>query len=91
MEIATVHHSPVTLTPDDDAMAGPLACLLRCQPEMPDPEPISERLPSVSAEEAAVIGQVIQMLRRIKLGTVVIVVQDGKVVQIEMAEKFRLR
>jgi len=91
MKIATVHHSPVTLTPDDDAMAGALACLLRCQPEMADPEPISERLASISDEEAEVVARVLQILRRIKFGTVVIVVQDGKVVQIEMAEKFRLR
>ena len=32
-----------------------------------------------------------EVLRRINFGTVVLVVQDGKVVQIEMAEKFRLR
>ena len=31
------------------------------------------------------------MLRKIQFGTVVLVVQDGKVVQVEMAEKFRLR
>ena len=32
-----------------------------------------------------------EILRRLNFGTVVLVVQDGKVVQIEMAEKFRLR
>ena len=31
------------------------------------------------------------ILKKIQYGTVVLVVQDGKVVQIEMAEKFRLR
>ncbi|HEX8100674.1 MAG TPA: YezD family protein [Actinomycetota bacterium] len=50
-----------------------------------------ERLPSLSDEEQDVIVQVVDILRRIQFGTVVIVVQDGKVVQIEMAEKFRLR
>jgi hypothetical protein len=30
-------------------------------------------------------------VQRIHYGTVVLVIQDGKVVQIEMAEKFRLR
>ena len=39
---------------------------------------------------AAVI-RVVRVLRRIEFGTVLLVVQDGKVVQIEMAEKFRLR
>jgi hypothetical protein len=45
----------------------------------------------LSDEEEAVLAQVGDILRRIKFGTVVLVVQDGKVVQIEMAEKFRLR
>ncbi len=35
--------------------------------------------------------KVAQVLRRIEFGTILLVVQDGKVVQIEMAEKFRLR
>jgi hypothetical protein len=42
-------------------------------------------------EEKRVLANVAGILRRIKFGTVVLVVQDGKVVQIEMAEKFRLR
>jgi hypothetical protein len=42
-------------------------------------------------EEEAVLAKVAEVLRRINFGTVVLVVQDGKVVQIEMAEKFRLR
>ena len=35
--------------------------------------------------------RVIEVLRRIEFGTVLLIVHDGKVVQIEMAEKFRLR
>jgi hypothetical protein len=35
--------------------------------------------------------KVIEVLRKLKFGTVLLVVQDGKVVQIEMAEKIRLR
>ena len=35
--------------------------------------------------------RVVEILRDIDFGTVLLVVQDGKVVQIEMAEKFRLR
>ena len=45
----------------------------------------------LSDEEKLVLSKVGEILRRIAFGTVVLVVQDGKVVQIEMAEKFRLR
>jgi hypothetical protein len=45
----------------------------------------------LTAEEQVVLARVAEVLRRINFGTVVLVVQDGKVVQIEMAEKFRLR
>jgi hypothetical protein len=45
----------------------------------------------LSDEEKVVLAKVGDILRRIRFGTVVLVVQDGKVVQIEMAEKFRLR
>ncbi|MBA3764823.1 MAG: YezD family protein [Actinobacteria bacterium] len=37
------------------------------------------------------LARVAGIVRRINYGTVVLVIQDGKVVQIEMAEKFRLR
>lgn len=46
---------------------------------------------SLSEEERRLLQQVIEVLRRIEYGTVLLIVQDGKVVQIEMAEKFRLR
>lgn len=42
-------------------------------------------------EERDVLLKVAAVLRRIEFGTVLLVVQDGKVVQIELAEKFRLR
>ena len=42
-------------------------------------------------EERDVVLRVVEVLRRIEFGTILLVVQDGKVVQIEMAEKFRLR
>jgi hypothetical protein len=45
----------------------------------------------LTEEERVVLARVAEVLRRINFGTVVLVVQDGKVVQIEMAEKFRLR
>jgi hypothetical protein len=48
-------------------------------------------LNSLSEEEQRVVKQVIEVLRKINFGTLLLVVQDGKVVQIEMAEKFRLR
>jgi hypothetical protein len=47
--------------------------------------------PELTEEEKLVLAKVAEVLRRINFGTVVLVVQDGKVVQIEMAEKFRLR
>ena len=46
---------------------------------------------NLTEEEQAVLAKVGTILRRLSFGTVVLVVQDGKVVQIEMAEKFRLR
>ncbi len=45
----------------------------------------------LSDEEREVVLRVVEVLRRIEFGTILLVVQDGKVVQIEMAEKFRLR
>ena len=50
-----------------------------------------QRLTALSPEEREVLLKVIDILRRLQFGTVLLVVQDGKVVQIEMAEKFRLR
>jgi hypothetical protein len=38
-----------------------------------------------------VLAKVSEIVRKIRYGTVVLVIQDSKVVQIEMAEKFRLR
>jgi hypothetical protein len=46
---------------------------------------------SLSEEERAVLLKVAEVLRKLRFGTVLLVVQDGKVVQIEMAEKIRLR
>jgi len=46
---------------------------------------------SLTEEEKLVLAKVADILRKIRFGTVVLVVQDGKVVQVEMAEKFRLR
>jgi hypothetical protein len=49
------------------------------------------RIEDLSEEERDVLLKVAEVLRRIDFGTVLLVVQDGKVVQIELAEKFRLR
>ena len=51
------------------------------------PDPLDD----VGDEEREILAQVAEILKKIQYGTVVLVVQDGKVVQIEMAEKFRLR
>jgi hypothetical protein len=45
----------------------------------------------LTPDELDVIARVRESLRAIRFGTVLIVVQDGKVVQIETAEKIRLR
>ena len=61
------------------------------EPRSPDaparrPDPVA-----LAADELEVIRRVRDSLRSIRFGTVLIVVQDGKVVQIETAEKIRLR
>ena len=55
------------------------------------PEDTIARLASLSSEERQILLKVSEILERLQFGTVLLVVQDGKVVQIEMAEKFRLR
>jgi hypothetical protein len=54
-------------------------------------EPLPRGLADLQKEERDILLKVADVLRRIEFGTVVLTVQDGKVVQIEMAEKFRLR
>jgi len=44
----------------------------------------------LSIDELDVVVRVSDALRRVRFGTVLLVVQDGKVVQIETAEKIRL-
>jgi len=51
----------------------------------------NETLAALTEEERAVLAKVSDIVRKIQYGTVVLVIQDSKVVQIEMAEKFRLR
>lgn len=48
-------------------------------------------LATLTQEEREILLKVAEILERLRYGTVLLVVQDGKVVQIEMAEKFRLR
>ena len=55
-------------------------------PAATHPDPVG-----LTADELEVIRRVRDSLRSIRFGTVLIVVQDGKVVQIETAEKIRLR
>jgi hypothetical protein len=54
------------------------------------PRDALDAAPRPSGEELEVLLRVGEMLRRLRFGTVLLVVQDGKVVQIEMAEKIRL-
>jgi hypothetical protein len=59
----------------------------------PGPEEPSgpERFAALPEETQAVLLRVAEVLGTISFGTVLLVVQDAKVVQIETAEKFRLR
>ena len=62
--------------------------------ERPGPRDIPEQVPffaALSADRQRLLMHVNELVDEIKYGTVVVVLQDGKVVQIEMAEKFRLR
>jgi hypothetical protein len=62
------------------------------EPNVPADAPEPPSNPSaLDADELEVIRRVRDSLRSIRFGTVLIVVQDGKVVQIETAEKIRLR
>jgi hypothetical protein len=54
-------------------------------------DPTMEKLAALSPEEREILLKVADILERLHFGTILLVVQDGKVVQIEMAEKFRLR
>jgi hypothetical protein len=56
-----------------------------------DATDVDAALAALTDEERAVLAKVADIVQRIRFGTVVLVIQDGKVVQIEMAEKFRLR
>ena len=58
------------------------------EPEEPSTD---DQLATLTDEQRAVLVRVADIVQRIAFGTVVLVIQDGKVVQIEMAEKFRLR
>jgi hypothetical protein len=58
--------------------------------QVPDAS-IQQRLANLTDDERRVLAKVADIVRKIQYGTVVLVIQDGKVVQIEMAEKFRLR
>lgn len=61
------------------------------EPASTPEDPVIKQLAALSPEEREVMLKVVDILRRLQFGTVLLVVQDGKVVQIEMAEKFRLR
>ena len=69
-------------------MGYTLATVPRAEKSDQDP---ATALTSLSQEEQLILVRVAEVLRRIKFGTVLLVIQDSKVVQIEMAEKFRLR
>jgi hypothetical protein len=55
------------------------------------PRSASDPLADLPEEHREVLTKVLEILDKLEYGTILLVVQDGKVVQIEMAEKFRLR
>ena len=55
------------------------------------PTEVADAFEALSDEERELLLRVAEVLRKLSFGTVLLVVQDGKVVQIEMAEKIRLR
>jgi hypothetical protein len=60
----------------------------------PGPRDIPEQVlffAALSAERQKLLMHVNELVNEIKYGTVVVVLQDGKVVQIETSEKIRLR
>jgi hypothetical protein len=61
------------------------------EPSAADPAATRPDPVGLTEDELEVIRRVRDSLRAIRFGTVLIVVQDGKVVQIETAEKIRLR
>ena len=67
------------------------------EPQAPPPTPEAspeedlEDFAPLTKDEQEVLLQVVKLMRKVSFGTVLLVVQDGKVVQIEMAEKIRLR
>ena len=61
------------------------------EPSASDPAATRTDPVGLTADELEVIRRVRDSLRSTRFGTVLIVVQDGKVVQIETAEKIRLR
>ena len=61
------------------------------RPEAVRGEPERGGSDRVRPDELEVLLRVRDSLRAIRFGTVMIVVQDGEVVQIETAEKIRLR
>jgi len=59
--------------------------------QVPPGASVQQRIADLTDDERLVLAKVADIVRKIQYGTVVLVIQDGKVVQIEMAEKFRLR
>lgn len=46
--------------------------------------------PELSAEEAEILGKVLDAVRQIKYGYIQLTIQDGRVIQIDRTEKHRL-
>ena len=73
-----------------NAAVAAWACGIVAEGMMGDHDEPGEAAP-ITKEEQQVLLHVIELLRKLSYGTILLVVQDGKVVQIETAEKIRLK
>lgn len=46
---------------------------------------------SLTDEEKEILARVVSIIRRVRYGAVALVIHDGKVMQVETEEKFRLQ
>ncbi|MDB5056644.1 MAG: putative small protein [Chloroflexi bacterium] len=60
------------------------------EPKCQEPEPTAASSLVLSADEEQIVKAILDALRRIKHGSVQLVVQDSRVIQIDTVEKRRL-
>ena len=61
------------------------------RPGSAEASPVSFGEMRLTDEELQLLARVVAVLRRVRYGTVALVIHDGRVMQMETEEKFRLR